>query len=88
MNDRVINASAGLATGPLLAMETVTLDANSFGSLQRDASDLAAGLHVLADAAARRGDQDLHGSARLLARHCESMQLAIERLGEEATAAQ
>ena len=48
-----------------------------------DVRDLVGALHVIADAAARRGDEDVRGALRLLARQGEGIAEGIERIAEE-----
>lgn len=47
-----------------------------------DAQDLAALLHVLGDAAEKRGDDDARRALRLAARAAEQLVEGIERLAE------
>ncbi len=46
-----------------------------------DLRDLEAMLHILGDAAESRGDEDSRRALRLLARHAESLEVQVERLG-------
>ena len=45
-----------------------------------DVRDLCGMLHLLADAAARRGDEDVRGALRLLARQGEGIAEGMERI--------
>ena len=51
-------------------------------ALLDDVTELCGALHLLADAADRRGDSDTRGALRLLARHGEAIAEQVERLAE------
>lgn len=46
---------------------------------RREVIDAAGALHLMADSARHRGDEDFASGLRLVARHLESLQVLVER---------